>query len=311
MRLYRRQGMLLAFGITLGLGLATLQQPPPYGDYLIKAGLFILLFSIMVNTSFESLREAAGNLRFFAAAMATNFILIPVLALVLGKLFAHHPHILLGLVMYLVTPCTDWFLSFTQRAGGDEALGLILLPWNLVLQILLLPVYILLIVGEHVAVNPADMIGAFFTFIVLPFLVSRVVRLRLTRMHRGEFTPSLQSAFMNLQTISLTLVVLLMFAVTGPDILGNISILPWVAAAVASFMVVVFFMSKGVARLAALNRAEYVLLNFTASARNSPVALAIALAAFPEQPLAAAVIILAPLLELPVLSIEARILRGD
>jgi len=298
----------LIAGISAGLWLATIQPSFLYnGDLLIKGGLFTLLFSIMVTTSFESLRKALKNTRFFVAALSTNFIVIPALAGVIVKLLAtHQPHVLLGLVMYFVTPCTDWFLSFTQQARGDKDLGLLLLPWNLFLQIMLLPLYIFLIVGEEITVKIGDFSYAFILFILLPFLLSRVARFLISIKDK----PVSDSFFMNLQTISLTIVVLFMFALTGKEILMSASVFPGVLMSVGVFLIVMFFLSKAVARLAALNREEYVLLNFTASARNSPIALAIALGAFPDQPLTAAVIILAPLIELPILSLEAKLLRG-
>ncbi|HIH69628.1 hypothetical protein [Methermicoccus shengliensis] len=36
----------------------------------------------------------------------------------------------LGLIMLLVTPCTDWYLVFTGVARGDVPFCLTLLPWH-------------------------------------------------------------------------------------------------------------------------------------------------------------------------------------
>ncbi len=44
-------------------------------------------------------------------------------------------------------------------------------------------------------------------------------------------------------------------------------------------------------------------LNLTKLARNSPIALAIAMTAFPHEPLIALVLIIGPLIELPLLSL--------
>ncbi|GAE06599.1 arsenical-resistance protein ACR3 [Paenibacillus sp. JCM 10914] len=49
-------------------------------------------------------------------------------------------------------------------------------------------------------------------------------------------------------------------------------------------------------------------LNLTIIARNSPVALAIVVTAFPDQPLIALALIIGPLIELPVLAIVAQAL---
>ena len=53
---------------------------------------------------------------------------------------------------------------------------------------------------------------------------------------------------------------------------------------------------------------DSVSLSMTIIARNSPVALAIAVTAFPNQPLIALALVIGPLIELPVLAIVSQIL---
>lgn len=53
---------------------------------------------------------------------------------------------------------------------------------------------------------------------------------------------------------------------------------------------------------------DSVSLSMTIVARNSPVALAIAVTAFPDQPLIALALVIGPLIELPVLAIVSQIL---
>ena len=44
--------------------------------------------------------------------------------------------------MLMVTPCTDWYLVFTGVAKGNVPLSTSILPINLILQILLLPIFL-------------------------------------------------------------------------------------------------------------------------------------------------------------------------
>ena len=57
-----------------------------------------------------------------------------------------------------------------------------------------------------------------------------------------------------------------------------------------------------------LNYEDSVALNLTTLARNSPIALAIAVATFPDRPLISLALIIGPLIELPVLFFIAKIL---
>lgn len=140
--------------------------------------------------------------------------------------------------MLLVTPCTDWYLIFTGIAKGNVALSTAILPMNLILQIILLPFYLLIFGGT------TGMTG-------LSFLVESV----------------------------LVVLLPLLLAIAIRSLLKNRD-----------------WLSKN--HLAIL----------TTLARNSPIALAIAMTVFPDQPLIALTLVIGPLLELPVLAIITQLL---
>jgi len=78
------------------------------------------------------------------------------------------------------------------------------------------------------------------------------------------------------------------------------------------FFLVNFMLGRVIGRVAKFDQANMTSLHLTTLARNSPIALAIAVTAFPEEPLIALVLIIGPLIELPVLSfISYLILRLD
>ncbi len=57
-----------------------------------------------------------------------------------------------------------------------------------------------------------------------------------------------------------------------------------------------------------LSYKDTVSLSLTTLARNSPVALAIAVTAFPDEPLIALALVIGPLIELPVLAFVSQVL---
>ena len=74
------------------------------------------------------------------------------------------------------------------------------------------------------------------------------------------------------------------------------------------FFVINFCVGRLVGRVMKLNYEDSVALNLTTLARNSPIALAIAVATFPDRPLISLALIIGPLIELPVLFLIAKIL---
>ncbi len=81
-----------------------------------------------------------------------------------------------------------------------------------------------------------------------------------------------------------------------------------VLSSIIAYFAAVFLLGRMVGRIFSLERGEAVLLSFTTSARNSPVALAIAAGAFPGMPLTLALLAVAPVIEIPVLAMAARFL---
>src|SRR5690625_6701862 len=79
--------------------------------------------------------------RFFLTALVANFVLRPMLVWALVGLVPADDALRLGLLLVLLVPGTDWFITFTQLGRGDTARAVALTPVNLVLQLVLRPVY--------------------------------------------------------------------------------------------------------------------------------------------------------------------------
>lgn len=69
-----------------------------------------------------------------------------------------------------------------------------------------------------------------------------------------------------------------------------------------------YMLGSAVGRMLRFNYEDSVSLHLTIIARNSPVALAIAVTAFPDQPVIALALVIGPLIELPVLAAVSQLL---
>ena len=76
--------------------------------------LMVMLFLVFLQIPLKDILKSFKNLKFTLTAVIINFIWTPLLILVLGRLFlVDHPELLIGYIMLMVTPCTDWYLIFT------------------------------------------------------------------------------------------------------------------------------------------------------------------------------------------------------
>ena len=141
--LERHQVWLYLLAIALGLGVGT-RGPTvaPACEALVWPTLTLLLFATFLQVPLLEAREALSDRRFAAAVLLGNFVLVPLLVGALVALFPLSPVARLGVLLVLLVPCTDWFITFSQLGRADVPRAIAITPLNLLLQLLLLPVYL-------------------------------------------------------------------------------------------------------------------------------------------------------------------------
>lgn len=116
----------IAFGATIGyFSTAT-------GEWLggqIDHTLLLMITLLFFGVRFETILRAFGHLRFISVAVFANFVLVPLIGYAIASvLMPDYPLIMVGILIYFMSPCTDWFLGFTRLAKGDLSLGTALPP---------------------------------------------------------------------------------------------------------------------------------------------------------------------------------------
>lgn len=271
--------------------------------WVVEVLLVALLLVLFLSVDPGRVRDAFSDRRFTLSAVALNFVFTPILSLVLGFVFLRGSMDLrIGLTMLLVTPCTDWYLVFTRLGGGNVALGLSILPLNLVLQVLLLPVYLALFFGEAADLDIVGLLSGMALMLAVPLVLAAAIR---AMVPRGRIEEFLGVRGDGLQSALLCLAVFVMFASQGEAAVGSTGMLIGMFLPLAVFFVLLFHLSRFVGGSEGFPRENTVSLQFTTMARNSPLALAIAVAAFPDMPLVPLALVIGPLIELPVLSVAA------
>lgn len=243
-------------------------------EYLIPIIIGILMYSMFVQIPFSSVKETIVNRRFFYALCIVNFIAVPVVVWLLTFFLPDYPPLLLGIYLVLLTPCIDYVIVFTALGKGNEKAMLSATPFLFVAQMLLLPFYLWLFIGEQAAsiVEFAPFVEAFVTFIVMPLVVALIVQL--LSKESGRIYKI--SSWLPVPFMALTL-----FVIVASQI-GKLSgSLQWIIKVIPiyiAFMVIMPFISKIVGKWLQLDVRTGRALIFSGSTRNSLVVLPFALA---------------------------------
>lgn len=302
------QPVIIITAALLGLLLGALTPLGSVSSGLIEVFLMMLLYILFLSIDLRQIKKSFTNVRFTLTAVVINFVFTPLFGYLLSKLFfPDELDIRIGLLMLLVTPCTDWYLVFTGLSKGNVELSMSILPLNLILQIVLLPVYLLVLIGSEVTMDVVSLLGSVAKVLVIPFVLAYITKL-FTK-NSENFKSFLSDHGDDLQLLFLCLAVVVMFASEGRSLIENPMLLVRMFVPLLIFFVVLFFVAHLAGRVMKFSRRDIVSLNFTTLARNSPLSLAIAVATFPDRSLISLALVIGPLIELPVLSVISGILK--
>ena len=302
----KTEPILIFASIILGLLLNKVTFLQQISPSLITIFLALMLFALFLDVPLSDIRDSFSDTKFTSISLLINFLWTPLFGYFLGRIFLYgNIDLFIGFVMLILTPCTDWYLIFTRMSRGNVPLSMSILPINLVVQLVLLPVYLLIFFSSSNTIELMDLTKSLFLFIVLPFAASLLVKYMFDN---NPIKDKLRNTFSSLQTIFLCIAIFGLFNTEANSLLNNMDSIGILFIPAILFFVINFLLDYIVAKEVHFSYENYASLTLTTLARNSPLALAIAISSFPNNELIAIALVIGPLIELPILYVVSRIL---
>lgn len=295
--LERQQVWIYLASIAAGLLIGSFRSDvAPWFELLLWPMLMLLLYVTFVQVPLLHLRDAFSDHRFVAAVLSGNFIFLPALAWGLMLMLPDDPALRLGVLLVLLVPCTDWFITFSQLGGGNVPRAIAVTPINLLLQLLLLPLYLWLILGkefsrivENVNLWPALLVVA--VPLVAAALSERWIEARAERAVVREW----------MAWWPVPLLAVVVFLIAGAQVgavRGAVGLFPVVVPLFVVFLLGALAIAKGLCHLLKLPADHGRTVAFSLGTRNSFVVLPFALSLPAGWEVAAVVIVVQSLVEL-------------
>jgi ACR3 family arsenite efflux pump ArsB len=301
---------LLVGAISLGALVGWLS--PEMGERLsggVDPTLLLLVALLFFEVRLRAVAAGFANLRFMSIAWGANFLIVPVIGFIIASLFlSGQPLLFTGLLIYFISPCTDWFLGFTRMARSDTALGAALIPVNMVSQLLLYPVWLWLFTRHTGVADFGTIPDVLLHWFLIPFAAAQALRFALERLLSGTLFARLSEwVGLAIPLVTAALIVQI-FAANIGTIAGHLGAFAVILIAIFLFFVATFLMGEGLARLFRLPYPQQALLAMATAARNAPLMLAVTAVAIPDQPLILAAIVIGMLVEFPHLTALKQVL---
>ena len=289
--------------VIIGLLFSNIDIIAQNSSHLINLFLCLMLFGLFLEVDMNELKNSFKNVKFTSTSLIINFLWTPLFGYFLGSLFLKgNVDVLIGFFMLILTPCTDWYLVFTKMAKGDLTLSLSILPINLVLQIILLPIYLMIFFSSGNTMDYSQLAYSLLIVIVIPFVAAQIVKFILNANLKEKAT----NLFTSLQIWFLSLAVFCIFASQGELLFDNLNSVLTIFIPLILFFIANVIIDLLLSEKINFTYSEYASLTMTTLARNSPLALAIAINSFPGHELVSIALVIGPLIELPVLYIVSK-----
>ncbi len=309
----------MIIGIAVGkwYGISNFELTPPidaiksifYGTYEfsisntlalgVVVGLFMMMYPAMANIKFEDLGKATRSPKQLLIVAFFNYAVAPFFMLLLAKIFlSGEQDLYTGLVLYGLAPCIAMVIVFTYLSAGNGPLAIILVALNSIIQMILIPVYAKLLLGD-IQFDVWVVGESVLLYLGIPLIAGMLTRFLGVKRFGEEWFHKLKFYLDTMSIIGLLFTLVVMFALKGDLILENPMFIVQLAIPMTLFFWIMFIVVYLTAWKSGLNYRDSVAVGFNSTGRDFEIAIAIAITAF--NPTVALATVIGPLIEVPVM----------
>ncbi len=254
--------------VCMGIGLGLGKLFPGLGTQLdkvkigfvsipIAVGLFMMMFPIMLRIRLEEAVKAAKSWKELCIVIFFCWFVSPFYMYLLSWIFLRtHPEYAIGVVLLGVAPCIAMVLMWSYLADGNNALAMVLMAINSVVQMFIFSFFAYFLTKGYVneiatsgkkidfniaRVNIPNILITVLIFLGAPLIIGFFVRRRLAKTRGDEWIEHKLSPWMRVMAIvGLLFTLIVMFTLKGKVIIDEPIVVLLVAIPVTIFFFTMF-----------------------------------------------------------------------
>ncbi|MCK5100136.1 MAG: arsenic resistance protein, partial [Desulfobacteraceae bacterium] len=284
----------IPISMLIGLVYGYLFNAAPLKQFIISI-TFIMVYPMMVTLNNNNIFKGKDS-RLQITTQIINFIIVPALVLVIGKIFltgADEKFGLwaVGLFLIGVLPTSGMTISWTGFAKGNKEAAIKMVVFGLIIGALAAPIYTKIFRGATIEVNMLHMFKQIAIFVFFPLFAGLLTQyLGIKKWGKKQWNQKIKPKFPPFSALGVVLIAFLAMSLKAKGIIANPGDIITILIPLIIFYLISYIFLTIVGRLL-FKREDAIAMVFGVVMRDLSIALAIAMTAFGKQGMTIALLI--------------------